>query len=238
MKRIMLAMVMVLGFTSAIRAEDAQADPQALAEKAGQGDTAACIRLAEMHETGNGVAKDPATAAIWWLKAAELGDAKGQARIGAKLLGGDGIAKNQAAAMEWLAKASAQGDPDAMMTLGNIHIAGKGVPKNSTEAAKWFGKAAEKGLAAAQCQMARMHLAGAGVPKDDIEAYQWATRAAEQQNADAKRILIFLNQRMTPDEIAVAKIAAKGFPAPEDQHPPGEGLPPSEEIPLFLPPIE
>jgi TPR repeat protein len=98
--------------------------------------------------------------------------------------------------------------------------------------------AAEKGLAAAQCQMARMHLAGAGVPKDDIEAYQWATRAADQQNADAKRILIFLNQRMTPDEIAVAKIAAKGFPAIEDAPPPGEGQPPAEEIPLFLPPIE
>lgn len=104
-----------------------------------------------------------------------------------------------------------QGDTAAQMALGRIYIAGKGAPRNSVEAAKWFLISAEQGNSAAQCQIARMCLTGAGVPKDDVEAYKWSSLASAQGDMAAKKVLIFLEKRMTPGQVADGRKRSADF---------------------------
>ena len=86
------------------------AEVRALAEKAAaQGVAASMTRLGNLHHNALGVARDPATAASWWRKAAELDDADGQAMLGAALLTGAGIPRDPVAALTWLLRARAGG---------------------------------------------------------------------------------------------------------------------------------
>lgn len=140
------------------------------------------------------------------LQAAEQGDPIAQFQLAEAYQNGwNGIPKSLPVAIEWYEKAANQGHAASQMRLGNIHLNGKEVPKNATEAAKWFRKSAAQNNPDAQCQMARMHLAGSGVIKDPVEAYQWAGLAASQGNAAARRILIHLENHLTPNELAKAR---------------------------------
>ena len=110
---------------------------------------------------------------------------------------GDGIARDLMAALPWYVRAAEQGNAAAQMKLGSLYIGGKGIKKDSGEAAKWFLLCAEQGNAAAQCQIGRMYLAGAGVLQNDVEAYKWAALAALQGHVPARKLLAFLEQRMS-----------------------------------------
>jgi uncharacterized protein len=52
-----------------------------------------------------GVVRDPAIAAAWWRRAAELGDADAQAMLGAAYHLGSGVPIDQVAALAWLLRA-------------------------------------------------------------------------------------------------------------------------------------
>jgi TPR repeat protein len=56
-----------------------------------------------------GVARDPATAAMWWRRAAERGDADGQAMLGAACYLGAGVGHDPVEALAWLLRARAGG---------------------------------------------------------------------------------------------------------------------------------
>ncbi len=142
---------------------------------------------------------------------AEQGEVAAQLELAGIYAKGEGVPKDHAAAVKWFTKAAEQGNAEARMILGGIYIAGKGVLKNSTEAAKWFLLAAEQGNAAAQCQIGRMHLTGAGVTKDDVEAYKWSNLASAQGDVAAKRVRVFLEGRMTPEQIAEGQQRARDF---------------------------
>lgn len=176
-----------------------------LVGRAEKGELVAQLELAAIYAKGEGVPKDNAAAARWFLKAAEQGDANAQFILGQR------YSKDVAEAVKWFSKAAEQGHGEARMNLGGIYIAGKGVLKNSTEAAKWFLLSAEQGNPAAQCQIGRMHLTGAGVPKDDVEAYKWSNLASAQGNMAAKKVLVFLEKRMTPEQIAEGQKRSRDF---------------------------
>ncbi len=56
-----------------------------------------------------GVERDPVQAASWWRRAAERGDADGQAMLGAALHLGAGVPRERPAALAWLLRAQRGG---------------------------------------------------------------------------------------------------------------------------------
>ncbi|MDO8811509.1 MAG: tetratricopeptide repeat protein [Gallionella sp.] len=85
--------------------------------KAETGDAKSQFGLARMYYNGDGVAKDDAKAAEWYMKAAEQGNAFAQYKIGAMYDQGEGVSRDAAKAAEWWKKAAAQGNGAAQEAL-------------------------------------------------------------------------------------------------------------------------
>ncbi|HJU30966.1 MAG TPA: hypothetical protein VJ740_05920 [Hyphomicrobiaceae bacterium] len=66
-----------------------------------------------LYNNALGVERDAAAAAIWWRKAALLGDADGQARLGAGHRIGAGVARDAVAALAWPIRARSGRSPFA-----------------------------------------------------------------------------------------------------------------------------
>jgi len=79
--------------------------------------------LACNYETGEGVQKNVAEAAKWYLKAAEQGYSDAQYGIGSLLCFGEGIEKDKKEGLKWLSKASNQGHANAKKYLDEINNA-------------------------------------------------------------------------------------------------------------------
>lgn len=85
------------------------------------------------------------TAAKWFQKPAEEGDANAQWRLGSMLIAGkagipstEKVAASPDLAMLWLLKAGHRGHARAQVDLGSIYQAGRAVTTNMAEAFKWF----------------------------------------------------------------------------------------------------
>ena len=192
----------------------------------------ALARAAPAAVTDELLAKANAGDLVAQAEAAEQGDAGAQYLLGQRYATGDGVAKNTVNAVKWLKLSAEQGNGEAQLQLGSLYLGGKGIPKDSTESAKWFQLAANQGRAEAQVQVSRMHLAGAGVPKDDVTAYQWATLAARQHDPSATKILTFLRQRMTAEQIREAEALADESLKGKIEESGATG------VPLVAPPLE
>jgi TPR repeat protein len=88
----------------------------------------------------NYVAQDDVQAVSWFRKAAELGYAPAQYRLGVRTFAGLGVARDQVQAVSWYRKAAQQGHADAQLNLGYLYaIGGNGVAKDEVEAyAYWY----------------------------------------------------------------------------------------------------
>jgi TPR repeat protein len=109
-----------------------------LAEK---GDAVAQYRLGDMYADGKGVARDDATAMMWFERSAKQGNADAQYNVGASYAEGLGVAKNVEEAAKWFGRAADQGMPFAQINLGLLYAAGRGVPQSNVQAMKWLGLA-------------------------------------------------------------------------------------------------
>jgi uncharacterized protein len=88
---------------------------------------------------------DYAAAASWYSKAAELGDAFAQDRLGYQYANGLGVTQDYATAASWYRKAADQGRADAQTSLGFQYANGLGVPKDYVTAHMWFNLASASG---------------------------------------------------------------------------------------------
>jgi TPR repeat protein len=70
-------------------------------------------RLGLLYNNALGVERDTAAAAQWWRKAALLGDADGQAMLGAAYYLGAGVERDPVAALVWLTRARRARSPFA-----------------------------------------------------------------------------------------------------------------------------
>jgi hypothetical protein len=120
------------------------------------------------------------TAAEWYRKAAEQGDATGQYLLGLMYRYGKGVSQDSVEAAKWLLKAAEQGHARSQFNLAVMSELGKGVSKSQTEAIKWYQKAAEQGDAQAQHNLACFYYLGKGVSKNFETAAEWYRKAAEQ----------------------------------------------------------
>lgn len=98
-----------------------------------------------MYENGYGVGKNDATAAGWYLKAAEAGLASAQYNLGVYYQVGRGVRKSAAEAVRWFSLAARQGHAAAQNNLATYYLTGEGIDKDPVEAWKWYDLAA-KGL--------------------------------------------------------------------------------------------
>lgn len=160
-------------------------DLEVLRARAEQGDAKAQLQLGDMHAKGTDVDRSATMAEGWYLKAAEQGFARAQARLGALYEGmtfaGDADPVQSGAlaqkAADWYLKAAEQNDMFAQHSLGNMYLRGSGVALSSEEAVKWFLKSAEQGHTLAQIDLAYAYKAGKGVTMDLAQACYWMSRA-------------------------------------------------------------
>lgn len=158
-----------------------------------QGDIKAQLNLGVAYETGKGIVKDEAQAALWFQKAAEQGNPLAQDVLGYLYANGKGVVKNKEQAVIWYRKAAEQGNVNAQFNLALAYKNGIGVNKDEAQAVKWFGKAAIKGDAEAQTILGKIYEYGVfGVKQNDLQAEAWYQKAAEQGNEDALDALLHL----------------------------------------------
>ncbi|MDE6778463.1 MAG: sel1 repeat family protein [Alistipes sp.] len=119
-------------------------------------------------------------------KAAEMGNAEAQNRLGVRYYFGNGVKQDYAEAAEWYRKAAEQGDVLAMCNLGYYYSSGEGVKQDYAEAAEWYRMAAEHGDVSAQSSLGCFYENGNGVEQDYAEAVKWYRKAAEQGDSDAQ----------------------------------------------------
>ena len=106
--RNLLIILLLLTFSVMLFAQAAMSLDD-LKRDASKGDTSAMFELASRYYHGEGIAKDPAMAAKWFLAAAEKGHAASQFGIAACYEEGLGVAQSQASAVYWMKKSADQG---------------------------------------------------------------------------------------------------------------------------------
>lgn len=163
------------------------ADIAALQERAQRGDVDAQIDLAEAYmdsDSGNA-----AEAANLYRRAAEMGAAQAQTKLGILYLEGRGVKKDAAEAIKWFRRAAAQDNTEAQCYIGEVYFYGIGVTQDRAEAVDWFRKAADKGDAEAEFRLGGSYADGEGVEQNYTEAVEWNRKAAEQGHPTAQYYL-------------------------------------------------
>ncbi len=158
-------------------------------KEAAAGDAAAQRLFGRLHENGNGTARNPTEAAVWFGKAAAGGDRESQERLGYLHRDGSGVPRDEAKSAMFFRQAAEGGRAAAQLELGVALEDGKGVKENDAEAAQWYQKAADQGNAQAARRLGRLYERGNGVTKSEADAAKWYRTAAERGDRDAQFML-------------------------------------------------
>ena len=121
--------------------------------------------LGVIYAKGSGVPRDYAEAMKWYRKAADQGNALGEANLGALYYRGEGVRQDYAEAATWYRKAADQGNAQGEAGLGSLYVAGHGV-SDYAEAQKWLRKAADQDEPGAETNLGLMYAKGAAVRPD------------------------------------------------------------------------
>ncbi|GAB2923759.1 hypothetical protein GCM10027093_73890 [Paraburkholderia jirisanensis] len=130
---------------------------------------------------------DLAGAFVYFLKAAQAGDALAQAKVaGYYYYGTGGVTKDYAAAASWMRKSAEQGNDRAQFSLSTMYKEGVGVPKDKARQIEWLEKAAWQ-----YNRDALNALTSAGDPHgvvQKVEANREAYLRASNANVQAERL--------------------------------------------------
>ena len=108
-----------------------------------------------------------------WTKAATLGYAPAQSRLGDIL----DKAEEDVQAVDWYRKAATQGNAAGEYGLGQMYAKGEGVKKDFVQARSYNLRAAEKGhLLAVVLMMESYRAGGLGLPVDKTQADAWEVK--------------------------------------------------------------
>ena len=144
------------------------------------------LLLAGNYLAGKGVEKDPAQAAYWFRKAADLGDPGAQNELGYLYIWGLGVGRDEAQAFRWFARASGSGYPPAKLNLAVMYLKGIGVPRDAEMARQLLTEMAAKGNGRAENYLGIMYFTGYGVTQDRAAAEEWFRRAAKAKNPEGE----------------------------------------------------
>ena len=150
-------------------------------------------------------AKDLASAAYWYRKAADKGHTDAQTDLAAMYAEGRGVDVSGVEAVRWYRKAAEAGNVRAQYNLALMYHVGEGISQDYDGAIQWYESAARQGDANAMNNMAFMYGMGEGVVQSDVEAYVWFALAASRGNADAAGNRDLAASEMTPEELRRAR---------------------------------
>ena len=131
-----------------LAAQQTKADQKPIEEvkaKAEAGDAESQVELGRRYDKGEGVMKDHAEAAKWYLKAAEQNYAPAQYNLGLCYEHGNGVAANRVEAAKWYRKAAEQNYVDAQFNLGMCYEEADPGTEDWAEVYKWLSLAARQG---------------------------------------------------------------------------------------------
>ncbi|MEM9385948.1 MAG: tetratricopeptide repeat protein [Pseudomonadota bacterium] len=134
----------------------------------------------------NAFPRNRESAAWYYERAAQRGDAPSQYFLALALEQGDGVAKDEKSAFAWHQAAAQQGYVDAHAQLGYFLSTGDGgIPVDLLKAVEHMRFAASAGNAIAQLNMGSFYAKGTGVERSIAKAARWYWTAADQGNAEA-----------------------------------------------------
>ena len=147
---------------------------------AAKGDGEAAFLLGEIYRNGaNGYPADPAKAAAWYRRGAELNETSSMFRLGVQLQDGSGVAKSEAEAFQWFERAAKRGGTRAAYYAGDALMNGIGAAKDPARAIPYLKQASEDGYRAAMVDYGYALDTGNGVAEDDAAAFVWYRKSAE-----------------------------------------------------------
>ncbi len=145
-----------------------------------QGSVEGMFVMGQLIATG-AVAGSDSDALAWFQRAAELGHAPAQGKLGVRTILGRGIDPDVDQGLIWLTEAAQAGASDALTNLGLIYLTGfDGVPKDTQVAVTSLEAAAAAGNRVAQYNLGAMYANGDGLPQDSGKAQELFAAAAEQ----------------------------------------------------------
>ena len=162
------------------------------------GDIRAIYNLGVLFDLGQGVAPDPARAAVYFHHAAQAGHTRAMSNYGRLLEQGRGVAKNEEQAAYWFHKAADSGLAEAQYNLGLMYERGRGVPKSERDAAAWYSRAAADGQSAALERLGLLYRDGRGVPRNATRSTLLLYGAAMDGRQDAIQALEQMAPKQSP----------------------------------------
>jgi TPR repeat protein len=146
-----------------------------------------------MYELGRGVPKDDKEAAIWYRKAAELGQIEALTELGRLTENGRGVVKDLEAAARMYAIAVRGGSAQAMTFLGWFYVKGlSGLSPDYTIARQLFETASVLGNARADGNLGYLYEMGLGVTKSPSTALAKYKLSADEGDLISQRHLGFI----------------------------------------------
>ena len=147
------------------------------------------------------VPADPASALVWFTRAANRGDILAQAWLGDVLATGKGVPKDRDASKMWYERAAAQGHVGSLLALTAMASPPGQNPEEDAALFEQWLKAAEGGDALAQRMVGDFRIRGVRCKQSVGEGAMWLRMASEQGNAAAKLILsgLIISGSVAPD---------------------------------------
>lgn len=173
-----------------------------------RGDLRAMVSLAQLHETGTGVAQDAAAARSLYEQAAEGGSHDAMINLAITLLQGGGDAERGIALLK---RASAEGSAKATFNLGVL--AQDGVVDTPDAALGYFQRAAKDGEYGGYRAAAILLDEGRGVDRDPGAAANMLLRGAAEDDGTVLAQLTELTNEWSRDTIAAVqeRLSAAGY---------------------------
>lgn len=182
----------------------------ALRDAAESGDPKAFHEIATRYAEGiGGVTVDMMAAASWYEKAAELGFAPAQYRIGNMYEKGLGVDRDLQKARGWYEQAAEAGNASAMHNLAVLYAMGVDGPADNKLAAKWFVKAAELGVKDSQFNLGILAARGVGVEQSLEQSYKWFALVAKTGDNDAASKRDEIGKALKPEQLDRARASAE-----------------------------
>jgi len=136
---------------------------------------------------------------------AEQGDADAQILLALVYYHGRGVETDREEGLRWARLAAEQGNARGQGLLAAAYHSGIGVEQDYIEAARWARLAAEQNNNTGQVVLGTLYMNGHGVEQDFVSAYVWLTIARDNGVAGGTRLLDFLTDRLTSEQLEEAQ---------------------------------
>jgi hypothetical protein len=183
-----------------------EAVQRALSEKSAA-PGAACVKVAQMYETGAELPKDSNQALQWYRKAADAGNPAADVKVTSLLLNsGHSLTREEytEARQRCEDAANRQFSPGAYC-LALLYERGISVTKDPIQGVKWLGRAAELGNSRAILELGEAYWKGVGVKPDLVAAYMWIWLAGNAKMPRAEQDEQEIRKQLSAKKVSEAK---------------------------------